>query len=297
VKKNIKFIISVYSLSVSFVCSSAIAGSVEKITGAKVIFNFDGESAPSPGDKYFILDNSSNKEIGLFQVLKIKGNRALGKLLKGRGKAGDSTELAQQRTPPDRRSKNESSAMVRPNPRVEAQGSRQMFYGFGADFIMTSRYLNLASVGAGSFAGNAIGYRFVVDYPIKPPWVLLGSVGIHPFSVSGTATLDSEAFNYKETASYIAVEALARYLLEGRTEGLWVGGGLGLYLPSSFSSTISTEKSKTEVTPIGSAGYNMRLGRKFTTFKVDVVNFPSKSSGMDFSKQTFQLVLGAIYFL
>lgn len=290
-----------YAMGVAFYSFSPVqAGTVESLKGAKVIFDFNGEAAPNPGDKYFILDSHSNKEIGLVQVLKIKGARALAKLIKGRGRAGDATELAQEKVERHRRKESEESsesAMIRPQNRNDHQGAGIKVYGVGIDLTMTSRYLNLPSVGSGSFAGNAIGYRFVVDYPLAPPWVLLGSVGIHPFSVSGTASLDSTSFAYKESHSYLAIEALGRYLLEGRTTGVWIGGGLGLYLPSSSSSTLSSEKAKTEILPIGSVGYNMKYGPKFVTFKADVVNFPSKSSGLDLTKQTFQLVLGAIYFL
>lgn len=272
---------------------SSWAGTVTKNTDdKKIILDFEGETVPSANDQIYVLDQNTHKEIGLVKIVKVKGARALGKLLKGKAKPGDTTDLAlskkseneEDREPADDSTMNHATGK---NKRGKHSASR-ISYGVGGDFVYTSMYIK-NDIGEGAVSGNGFGIKGAMDIPITPDWLVFSSLGIHPLNVTSTTS----GYTMNLSINYLAIEGIFRYVLEKRQEGLWLGGGLGYYIP--MSSNVEGTKPKSQMTLLGSVGYNMRMSRDYFTLKGDFVVFQSENSGGS-TTQTFQVVLGGVYF-
>lgn len=273
----------------SFIADVCYAGTITKNSDKKIILDFEGETVPAPKDRVYVLDQTTHKEIGLVEIIKVKESRALGELVKGSAKPGDTTDTA---TTDHKRDEERTPAEVNKKKlmgisRNEKTHSSRLSYGGGLDFVYTSMYLK-NTTGEGSITGNGFGVRGAIDIPLNSNWLILSSVGLHPLNVTSTTS----GFNYSLSSNYLAFEGVFRYVLDKRHEGLWMGGGLGFYVPMSTNSTI---KATNDLTLLGSGGYNMRLSRDYLTLKMDVVLFQNKTIGSS-TTQTFQLVFGGIYF-
>lgn len=272
----------------SFYFSSlALSGTVAKSTNRKVIVDFDGETIPEPNSRIYILDQETHKEVGLVEIQKVKGTRALGKILKGRANPGDTTDIAQSRKHREEEREPADESQVTHTISRPKNRTSYVTYGVGADFIYTSMYLK-NSDGDGSVTGNGLGVRAAIEYPMSYNWVLSGSLGLHPLNVTSTTS----GYDFTVATNYLGTEAIARYALDKRNEGLWLGGGLGYYFP--MSSNLST-KPKSELTFIGSVGFNLRLSRDYLMVKSDFIMFQNSTIG-DSSTQTFQVTFGGVYF-
>ncbi len=273
----------------SFVAEICSAGTITKNSDKKVILDFEGETVPAPKDRVYVLDQTTHKEIGLVEIIKVKENRALGELVKGNAKPGDTTDTAPvaQKSDEERKPAEVNKKKLMGSTRNEKPHTSRRSYGVGLDFVYTSMYLK-NTTGEGSITGNGFGIRGAVDIPLNSNWLILSSVGLHPLNVTSTTS----GFTYTLSTNYLAFESIYRYVLDKRHEGLWLGGGLGLYF---LMSSNAIPKPSTEVTFLGSGGYNMRLSRDYLTLKMDVVLFRNKTIGSS-TTQTFQLVFGGIYF-
>ena len=85
--KYFSILISLLLFSFSF---SAHAGKVMKVNGSKVYIMFDQEE-PFTTNDYFILNNAEGKKLGLVQIKKFKGRKAIGLLKKGKADKGYTT--------------------------------------------------------------------------------------------------------------------------------------------------------------------------------------------------------------
>jgi hypothetical protein len=268
------------------------AGTVTKNSDRKVILDFEGEDVPAPNDRVFVLDQSTHKEIGLVEIIKTKGSRALGKLLKGAAKPGDTTDLAKKAKKQEDRVPADEDTNVVSEPRTEERRTTsRMSFGAGADFVYTSIFLK-NDVGEGGATGNGFALRGYIDASLGSDWAILGSLGLHPVNAQTSTQSGAVSFEYKNNTNYLAMEGVARYLLDKRQQGLWIGGGLGYFIP--MSSNIDPKPSS-ELALVGSAGFNVKVSRRYFSLKGDFVMFTPKSESGT-SAQGMQFILGGAYF-
>jgi hypothetical protein len=278
----LNFLTSVFSVS-----QITHAGTVTKKSDKGVIIDFADEEVPAPNDRVFILDQNTHKEVGLVKIIKTKNSRALGKLLKGKANPGDKTDLAPADPESDEnREPAEETNMVQTTTRNSKNHISRISYGIGADYVYTYVYLK-TELGEGSVSGSGFGLRGAIDAPLSADYALFSSVSLHPLTFSDEANGVPTT-----TTTYMALDVIGRYIFDKRHEGIWLGGGLGYYLP--ISSDIKP-KPTSEITLIGCAGFNLRLSRDYLTLKTDFVMYPNKNSNGQ-STQAFQFVLGGVYF-
>lgn len=267
--------------------SLALAGTVTQNKNDKVIVDFAREDTPAANDRFFILDQETHKEIGIIEILKTKESRALGKLLKGKAKPGDTTDIAKpgrKKTEEDREPA-ESNVVNTRNRRAggERSSGKKSNFGVGLNFVFTSVYIK-NSVGDGAVTGSGFGVRGFFDMPFSsssgPGFNLTASAGIHPFNVKSTIA----EFSYEVNGTLLALEGVVRYAFERRNQGFWIGGGIDLMTP--INST-TTEKPKSQTAPVGSGGINFKTGSGFISIRGDFFLLPSNS---------YQMALGGAYF-
>jgi len=267
--------------------SAAIAGKVTKVQDNKVILDFSNETVPQLNSHVIILDQESHQEVGVIQITKTKDNRVLGLIKKGSAKPGDTGDIApaSSHTNPRVPAKDNSSEIFLGGNKEKRKVSRWS-YGFGAELINTQMQIK-TSGNSGSLTGNGFGIRGVFEYALTSSWITQASLGLHPLVMNS----DDSAIQ-KINTNFLAVEGIVRYAIDKKMEGLWIGGGAGYYLV--MSSNIKP-KPTSDFGFIGSAGYNMKLGKSYFSLKGDFILLSSRKSG-DYTMQPYQFAVGGIYF-
>jgi hypothetical protein len=272
--------------------SSSLAGKITKNQQGQVVVQFDSdEPLPKTNQRYYVLDQSSHKEIGIITITKTKDARALGQLLKGKAKPGDTTDLAKssRKGSDDDREPAETNS-VRTSRKSPRESGRRSNIGVGLDLVYTSFYLvipdstALPGGGEGAISGTGVGVRGYFDYAFSRSGIrglsLLASGGIHPVNAKSTEA----SYPFEVNVNCLRLGAQVRYSLENRRQGLWLAGGLGLLAPTSSTKDLDS-------TAIGdlSAGYNIRAGKGFIALKGDLIILPEPSG-------SYQMALGGAYF-
>ena len=73
-----------------FISTSVFAGEVTKIKGSNALLDLKGDSA-APGDMFFSI-GADGKRHGIIQITKVKGDKAIGKITKGKVDVGMTLE-------------------------------------------------------------------------------------------------------------------------------------------------------------------------------------------------------------
>src|SRR5690242_1454548 len=73
------YVLAIFAL---FFSTASYAGDVTKVKGSGALIDLKGEAA-SPGDLFYTL-SSDGKKRGIIQITKVKGDKAIGKIMKGK---------------------------------------------------------------------------------------------------------------------------------------------------------------------------------------------------------------------
>lgn len=238
---------------------NAFSGEVRKVKGKAVIIGIDGLSV-SEGDRIFAMD-SNGKKVGLIQITKIKGQRAAGKILKGR--ASEGMELAQKGGKGSRGSKSASG---------ESSGgptSGTLRIGGLASFAMDTMKIK-ARNSAGTItedvptSGNGFGANAVGDFYFSPMVSVRALAGIETFKATGKSTraLCTNSVNCDTSITYFDITGLLRYhVLDESSFPIWLGLGAGFYFPMGSTSNVIEGKSISTASLItGGLGSDIKIG-------------------------------------
>jgi hypothetical protein len=288
--KNFSILISLLLFSFSF---SAHAGKVMKVNGSKVYIMFDQEE-PFTTNDYFILNNAEGKKLGLVQIKKFKGRKAIGLLKKGKADKGYTTTFKAAGKKPkapsvvveDESAEEDDSSSQYPRPRM----------GVLAGYGMASQEVDQGSLGISSQSGSSIALRGLYDYPLFQSVYFRGMVGAEAFSVSGDGRPLSNLSVVTSTGTditYLTMDALFHWSFsKSKSSSFYLIGGLGILYPMSKSSDIIIEDSIDSLA-IGEFGGGMEFHLNGYTlpFEVAYYYFPSG----DVTTNVISLKLGLLF--
>lgn len=254
-------------IGVSLTTSFLWAASVTQVKGKQIIIQLDGMSA-SLGSSVYLID-SGGKKVGIATLKQIKGDRALGQMIKGRAADGMTVEA-----------RSSSSA-----------GGRRGRYPVGVLLGMGMNSMSLIVQNTSGASENAslkdtsFSFKGFYDYNMSPEFTIRAATGLETFSAKGnTATPICE--NGKSTTcsvafNYLAFEGSAQYnFLTGKTRA-WAGLGYSFLLGMSKSNNIpnlSTDSSTNQMVLI-SGGADFWLGpSRFIPVVVEYGMFPGSSN-------------------
>jgi hypothetical protein len=280
-------------ISLVFFCFSAHAGKVMKVNGQKVYILFDQEE-PFTTNDYFILNNAEGKKLGLVQIKKFKGRKAIGLLKKGKADKGFTTTFKAAGKKP------KAPSIVADDTSAEEEESSSSYpksrTGLLAGYGLASQEVDQGSLGVSSQSGSSIALRGLYDYPLFQSVYFRGMVGAEFFSVSGDGRALSNLSAVTTTGTditYLTMDALFHWSLsKSQSSSFYLIGGIGIFYPMAKSSDIIIEGSIDSLA-VGEFGGGMEfhLNGYSLPFEVSYYYFPSG----DVSTNVISLKLGLLF--
>ncbi len=225
------------------ISSLAQAAQVAKVRGKALLIDTQGEPM-APGDIYYVIDlNGSRKAI--IRIAKVKGNRAIAQLGKGRPQVGMSLERRGSQSASAPVSQSRISDYSAPTSAADSYWGAMLGIGFDsmtADIITDT---NLKQ-GTASTTGTSFSLKGLYDHRLFDRVWFRGLFGIEGLKTEGgnnCGTSTNQACNVD--IMYLSADALGRYLFSEQQIRPWVGGGLSLLFPLSKSSTLLQDSSIT----------------------------------------------------
>jgi hypothetical protein len=222
-------------ISATLMCftSFAFAGSITKIKGNGAILVLDGEAA-SVGDSFFGLDANGKKK-ALLKIEKVKGDKALAKIVKGNATVG----MSLQRAGSGGGSKSSASSGGGGSPSgVRAYWGGMVGYSMDSMSAQVNSAVTNSNLGSVALSGSGFSARGIFDYDVWEQIWFRGGVGIDQFKVSGDSkcgSANSSACN--ANIMYLAADFMGRYIFATGNYRPWLGAGLALLFPASKSTT------------------------------------------------------------
>ena len=210
---------------------SLYAAEVTKVKGTNALIDLKGQAA-APGDQFFAL-SSDGKKKAVLQITKVKGDKAIGRILKGKADAGMALEP-----------KAASAGAASGTAKAGSPNGRSYWGAMvGASMDSMKVQVNNFSVpgnvyGTANLSGMGFSAMGMFDYEVLPQVWFRGLGGIEGFNVSGSSICaggNSQACN--ASIYYLSVDFLGRYVFSKGDYRPWLGGGVALMFPASKSAS------------------------------------------------------------
>lgn len=219
-----------------FFTLNAFAAEVTKVKGKNVLIDLKGTSAVS-GDTFYAI-KSNGKRSAIIKISKVKGEKAIGKIIKGKAEAGMSMELKPASIAGSGGSSKKSSG-------DGAKPTGGSYWGVIAGYAQDSMSVNVnsstvagQSLGQANLSGSGFSFKGLFDYELFPQIWFRGTTGLEMFNVSGDAKcgpLNRDACDAK--INYLTFDFMARYVFTTDSFRPWAGFGIGLLFPMSKEAT------------------------------------------------------------
>lgn len=294
------FFAVIFSFTIFILPNKALAASVVGVKGKKILVDLQGEPALK-GDIFYLLDKSGKKK-ALIKIMKVKGNKALamlgkGKALKGytlkyRPKKGSTARKGQKRG-------GDTTVNRGDDAPTSAGESGGMFWGVMLGFSQNAMDVELQdnsgnARGSTSLSGNGFSAKGLVDYNLFSPVWFRGTFGIEQFNTEGENLCGASPFTDKCVAEimYLSMDLWGRYLFSEGSFRPWVGGGFSLMFPLSQTATALDESSITN-TSVMSFGLGVDWFTSPTFYLPFSVEYGLLPSSDTVSANTIAIRLGA----
>lgn len=223
------------ALAILGLVSVSHAATLIKVKGDQVLVDLQGDSSYAEGGRYLVMVDGKKKAI--VELTKVKGQRAIGKVLKGTafeqgtlaplpGAGGGSSATTASRPPRRRGTKKRGDIFD------SMSWGALVSYGSASQNV-TSTVNNVSQ--SISMSGSSYGLKAFLDLPISGPLGLIGRAGFENFGVKGTS---SALGDVNTSILYLDADALLRYhFLDGAFHP-FPTVGMGLHYPLSKSSGV-----------------------------------------------------------
>ncbi len=231
---------AVSAFLILFSAAGAHAAKLTKVKGDQVLIDLEGESAQyGEGSRHLVMVDGKRKAV--VEISKVKGEKAIGKVLKGTVSEGATLAPLQiSSSSPSSETATPTHTANADRPRSHRKRSKRSSLFSGLTVGATGTY-GIASqnvstnILSASMTGSSYGLKAFGDYPISGDFGLLGRFGFENFAVAGTSQTQG---NVTTSILYADADLLIRYhFLEGNFHPFPLLG-LGLHLPLSKSSNV-----------------------------------------------------------
>lgn len=246
--------LSLVIASLTFAASSSEAARVTKVGGRKVLIDgSDSEVALSQGGRYVVIVDGKRKAI--IEITQVKGNKAIGRVLKGRAAVNGTLQ-------PLSGAKTASSGSQRSRSGGGGTPFGDLTFGAVAGYAMDSQSVTVTSNDGSTsetiaMSGSGFSLKGFGDMPVSGPIGVIGRVGIEQFNVSGSST---SLGSRKTSIMYATVDLMLRYnFMEGDIVPFGAIG-LGIHFPlSKTSDVLNTQQVSSTSVFFFTGGLNYKL--------------------------------------
>lgn len=225
-------LIGLTSVLITFLAlENAHAMRVAQVKGENALITIEDGDSPSVGDQYFVMING--KKLGLVQVTKVQGSKALVKKRKGRVEVGSELSLAKSGSGGGGGGSKSAS-----RGRGKKRGGPFGTFAIGGllGMNMVSQSVNSVSGSTKTtvaMAGNGFSAKAFGDLAISGGLGVIARAGLEMVTLAGTAN----STNFKTDITYLTGDLLIRYNFDLGTFVPFLAGGMGLHMPMSKQST------------------------------------------------------------
>ena len=218
---------------------TAEAALVTKVSGEQVLIDLQGDASYTEGARYLLM--VGDKKRAVVEISKIKGDRAIGKVLKGTaqvsgtlaplpGSSGNVASTAKS-TPHSPRASSSARRSRRGSLSALTFGG---VIGYGATSQTVAVTKNSVSETV-AMTGSSLSFKGFADLPVSGDFGLIGRVGLENFGVAGSTT-NLGAVETK--ILYLSADLLLRYQFPLGNFRPFPLLGMGLHYPLSKSSGV-----------------------------------------------------------
>lgn len=236
----IRIIISIWVLM--FFTPLGFAAEVIKVKGKSALIDLKGDPA-APGDLFYSV-KPDGKRAAVIKISKVKGAKAIGKVVKGKAAAGHTLELKPSEVAQKSKNRPSQDSSSSADSSGSPPSSSRSYWGAYFGFAQDSMSVNVNDFNTGLFlrkeelSGNGFSAKALFDYELFPQVWFRGTSGLEGFSVSGASVCGT---GNVETCNadlyYLSFDFMARYLFSMGTTRPWAGAGIGLLFPMSKKAT------------------------------------------------------------
>lgn len=249
---------------IQLMSSNALASTVEKVSKTQAIVVFDEGETPSPGDKFFALDNGKRRAV--LEVVQFKNGKAKVKILKGKPAIGMEVAVAGKAKAANQASAEESSEAedaaavdgpkTRKKKRVRDAGAATLFkdttIGIVGGYAMDSQQVSPAGQTARAMTGSGMSVKGFLDVPVTGSLNLYARFGAEQFNVT--------ADTVKTEILYGVADLLLKYAFSDGTFVPFAMAGLGIHFPLSKTSDVLNPNNISPTTVFyGGGGFNFAM--------------------------------------
>lgn len=236
----LKWLLQLVSIAISLTLFTpqSYAQIVKTVKGASVIVD---DYSGATGEQFYLLDQN-NKRRAIIEISRVKGTRALGKVLKGRAAVGFTL------TPRTGTSARSRSRGTKGNSRIGG------LLGYSLDSQTVPR------TGASTLDMNGSGLSFKGLYDYNG---IIPDVGVR--FLGGIEQFKVYSGSFETEITYLTLDALGRYFISQDSFAFWLGGGLGLAIPMSKSSdALDSESIATATLLYLALGADIEVNKEFS---------------------------------
>lgn len=219
----------------------AYAAEVVKVKGKGVLVELKGDPAVN-GDQFFLIA-PDGKRRGLIKITKVKGDKAIGKLVKGKASPGFTLEFRPQKVAGGA-GKKASDGMAAPSMDDGSTVSKRSYWGALVGYsrdtmnVRVTQSVTNADLGVSNMSGSGFSAKGLFDYELFSQIWFRGTAGIEMFNATGDAKCGpSNNATCDAKLMYMTFDFIGRYVFGSGSFRPWVGGGLGLLFPASKDSS------------------------------------------------------------
>lgn len=263
-----------FALFLLLLTHSAMAAKVTIVKNNKVMLALEGESL-APGAQLYII-NEQGKKVAIVQLTQVKGDKAVGQILKGSAKVGHTTQAKGGTTAAAGAAGTEDYYNNKLNQRAHTGNS----YGIVGGYLMNNMTINASGLNT-TMSGSGFGALGYFDYALSSSFVGRAMVGMEQYAVAGSNTATSPVnctADCDVKLTYLSMYGYARWnFLQGNYKS-WLGGGVGYLYPTGKASTAFKNSSQLQANQIFvlSAGMDIRLSAKtYIPVSLEYGLFPS----------------------
>jgi opacity protein-like surface antigen len=207
--------------SLILVSQFAIAAHIQKVKDKKTLIVLDGMSV-SEGDTLFALDSETNKKTAILTVTKVKGDKAIAEITKGKAKVDQEVQI-RGAAPSDMPTSRKDSPPRHSNSTFAVGG----LFGIGFDTMKINIGAPVESITQTGMGFSLLG---AVDFKLNDWFSIRGLAGMEQFNVKGESKNHAICTSCETKITYFSGMGWARLHV---VESVWLGAGLGIAQPMS----------------------------------------------------------------